>query len=216
MAFQSVPDTAQFTAFFEGPDGTNASFSLYSRNTLAPWDESQLNTIEADFRQAVTDYMAHVSNEWSFVRTEARDLEVEFGRVQEYAFAAVVGSLAVASLPANVAVVGSFRGQPGSAPRSGRIYLLPPTEAQVTGNLLSAGAVTDLQGDLEDLGNSMSASGPAQVLVSRYSGSTLVDMPDGQRLKKPTKRLTAVTNLVASRTVKTRVDSQRRRLPDEG
>lgn len=217
MAFQSVPDTAAFTAHFEGPDGVTPSFTLYSRNTAAPWDASQLSLLAGDLITAITDdYMPVVSNEFTFTHVTSRDLEVEFGRTGEHLPGApVVGGLAVASLPAQVAVRGTFIGNPGAPPARGGIYMLPPTEAQVDGNLLTAAATTALQDALEALHNAMSAVGPAHVIISRYAGTQLVDLPDGQRVKRPVKRGVALTNTVPTVIVRRRVDSQRKRRPAE-
>lgn len=218
MAFQSVPDTCLFIARFADAAGRVLSFGLYSRNTAAPWDATQMGLIGADLRTAVVnDYLPFVSNELDFIGWTARDLEPEFGRFIETPESPVIaGGLASPALPNNVSVVGSFIGEPGAAPSRGRIFLLPPAESQVEGSIVNAGALASLQTALESLHNAMSAAGPAHVIVSRYSGSDLVPYPDGTTRKKPTKRAVAVTNTVPTVIVRNRVDSQRARLAREG
>lgn len=215
--FQSVPDTALFTAQFQDGDGRTLSFGMYSRNTAAPWDATQLGLLGDDLRTSVVnDYLPNVSDELTFVGWTARDLEVEFGRLIETPESpGIAGGLASPALPNNVSVVGTFIGNPGAAPSRGRIFLLPPAESQVDGNRLNAGALSDLQTSLESLHNAMSAVGPAHVIVSRYAGTSLVAYPDGTVRKKPTKRAVALTNTVPTVVVRNRVDSLRTRLPRE-
>lgn len=214
MAFQSVPDTALFVAEFQGPDGIRPSFGLYSRNLAGPWDASQLAAIAGDLRTAITDdYMPVVSNELTFVQVTSRDLEVEFGRYIEHGGAAVVGGVASPALPAHVSVVATFIGEPGAAPSRGRINLLPPTESQVEGTILNAGAVEDLQDAADALHNAMSATGPAHVIVSRFSGTVVTTAASGKKFREPVKRAVAVTNTVPTVIVRNRLGAQRKRRP---
>lgn len=214
MGFQSVPETALFTANFNGPNGTRMSFSLASRNTLAPWDASQLTLIADDFRDAIVgSYLPLVSSDFTFVNVTSRDLEAEFGRVIEHAAVNTQGGLGSPSLPANTAVRGKFICDPGGAPRQGGIYLLPPGESQVVASLISAGPLAGLQAALEDLHNAMSAGGPAHVIISRFHGTTKTTSPSGRVFREPIKRAQAETNTVPTVVVRDRVASQRARRP---
>lgn len=216
MAFQSVPDTAAFTANFTGPNGTHPSFTLYSRNTLAPWDASQLTTLANAFRDEIIDsYLPLLSTDHTFVNVTSRDLEAEFGRVIEHDPVDEPGMLGSPSLPAEVALRVTFIGDPGSAPARGGIYLLPPSENQVVASIVDSGALSDFQDCAEALHNSMSSAGPAHVIISRYSGMAPVSYPNGEIIRRPVKRDVAVTNTVPTVIVRSRVDSQRKRRPSE-
>jgi hypothetical protein len=216
MPFQSVPDTAAFTAHFTGPDGTRMSFTLYSRNTAAPWDATQLSTMAEALADAIdADYMPAVSSDFTFINVTGRDLEAEFGRVHEGAAHNTAGGIAVASLPANVAVRATFIGEPGAAPRRGGINLLPPTEAQVVGNIVQPAALALLETAVASMAAAVDAGTAAHAIVSRYSGTTVTVSPSGRKFREPVKRVAAVTNTVNDIIVKNRVDSQRKRRPKE-
>lgn len=216
MAFQSVPDTALFVANFTGPDGTAMSFGLYSRNTLAPWDASQLTLIADDLADAIeADYVPALSSDFTFVNITSRDLEIEFGRVIEHTPRNTAGTLASPSLPANVAVRATFIGDPGNAPRRGGINLLPPAESQVVGNIVQATPLALLQTAAESMHNAMNASGPAHVIVSRYQGTLVTVSSTGKKFREPVKRDTAATNTVPTVIVRSRTDSLRSRRPAE-
>ena len=217
MAFQSVPDTALFTAHFLGPDGTRPSFGLYSRNIAAPWDASQLGIIAEDLADAIeSDYLPVLSTDTTFVNVVSRDLEQEFGLVIEHAPRNEAGTLASPSLPAEVALKATFIGESGGAPRRGGIFLLPPSESQVVGSIVQAGPLLAFQAAAEALHNAMSSGGPAHVIVSRYSGTHLVGPDTNGEIKRvPTKRAVGVTNTVPTVIVHNRVDSQKKRRPSE-
>lgn len=216
MGFQSVPDTCLFTAHFTGPNGTHPSFSLASRNLLEPWNALQQGELADAFLAALTDdYLPILSTDHTLVRITSRDLEQEFPLIIEHEAVNLAGGLASPSLPAEVAVKVTCIGAPGSAPRRGGWFFLPPAESQVTGSLLTTAAVDEFQAAAEALHNSMSASGPAHVMISRYSGTSFVDLPSGERVKRATKRPVAVTNTIPTVIVKNRVDSQKNRRPRE-
>jgi hypothetical protein len=219
MAFQSVPDTAQFTARFAGPDGTTPSFSLYCRDTADVWDGAQLTVIANALRDAIiSDYLPALPSDHTFVRITSRVLEDQFGLVQEEAAVNQVGGLASPSLPAEVSVRATFIGAPGGAPRRGGIFLLPPGESQVVGNLLTAGAAGDLLDAVTAFKAAMDTGAGSHVIVSRYNGMALETRQRGDLTTQeaaPVKRAVAVTNTVSSVAVGSRVDSQKKRRPAE-
>lgn len=218
MAFQPVNNVAKFDCIFASQGTKRAQFSLYVRNDASAWDATQLTTTANAIDAAiVADYVPALSQDHDYLGIIARDLEVQFGRVEEVMQAAPVpGTLASPALPGNVAVVCTFKSAVGAPPR-GRIFLLSPAESQVTGELLTAGA----QGDLQDACDAISAAagqavGNAHVIVSRFSGRELAP-PDkfDQVLLKPTPRASGVTAEVATVQVRSRVDTLKNRLAAE-
>lgn len=214
MAFQSVPDAALFTAEFAGPDGTTPSFSVVSYNNAAPWDASQIGAVcDAIEAVIISDYVPLLSNDSTFVRMVGRDLEAQNGLVLERTAVNEVGALASPSLPANTAVRVKFVGAPGGFPARGGCYLLAPAESQVVGSVVQATPLGLLQDFAEALSAAAGPSAASHAMVSRYQGTTETEGPGGRVFRTPIKRAVAVTNLVNSVVVQSRIASQRKRRP---
>lgn len=215
--FQSVNNTAKFDCLFALNHVERAQFSVYCRNSAAPWDATQLTTKANQIRDAIVDdYMPVVSEAHDFVGIVARDLEDQFGRVEEVIeVAPIPGGLAQPTLPGNVAVVATFKSALG-APRRGRIFLLPPTETQVVGDLLSLAAQAALFTAADSIHDAVTASGfNSHVIVSRFQGNTLQLNSRGETVRKPTQRVIPAVADVAAVEVKRRTDSMRSRLSKE-
>lgn len=222
MTFQSAPDCAVARVLFDLNGGSKrAGFSLYCKKT-GNWTEADLSLLADSVSAAViSDYVPVLSDDHAFVGVIATDLENEFPfRVENLQEAPVPGDVASPALPNSNAVVVTWIGAAGSAPRRGRIYLPSPTEAQVTGSTLEGAADTALtaaagalRDSVEDVAGIASS---AQAIVSRYSGtSEPVFLPSGKRVTEPIKRAVAVVNGVTGFRISSRIDSQRRRMPRE-
>lgn len=223
MTFQSAPQAAEVRCLFSLNGGEKtAGFSLYSRKSSTNWSESDLNALAAEVGGAiVSDYVPVLSQDHAYVGCIAKDLEAEFGlQVENMEAAPVAGTVVSPALPNAAAVVVTWIGAAGSAPRRGRIYLPSPAESQVTGSSLTGAAqtailaaATALRAAVEDPAAIAEAS---QAIISRYAGSTVVGTTlSGKPIKEATKRAVAVVNGVSQLRVSDRVDSQRRRMPRE-
>lgn len=213
MAFQEVPDTALFTVECAGPDGTTPSFSLAATNSAA-WLAAAMNTVAAALEASlVADVAPIMPTDHTIVRVVVRDLGTEFGLVVERPAISEPGQVASPSLPAEVAIRGTFLGTPGSPPRRGGVYLPPPAESQVVGSILQAGPLASWEAALTALGVAMSTGTADHVLISRYSGTALVAGPGGQLLRKPVKRAVGVTNTITGNVVSSVLSSQKKRRP---
>lgn len=218
MAFQPVDNTAQFTAKFTVL-GEPCQFAVYSNDDAGNWDATELNDVMEAIRDAiVTEYMPAVSEDHAYLGIVGRDLEAEFGRVEElFEPAPVAGGLDEPSLPGNTVVRATFMSATG-APRRGGISLLAPTEAQVTGNRLLAGAQTALQAAVEAISAAAGLAARSHVIVSRFDGRELVTVSkfgEDTTVWKPKKRASGVVADVARVRIGTRIDTLRRRLPAE-
>lgn len=218
MVFQPVLNTAQFIAKFLLGGVKTAQFSLYCHNDDAAWDAAQLSAVgEALSDAIVADYIPALSVDHQFVGVQGRDLEQEFGRVEDVDLAVpAAGTHNSPSLPWQNAVVATFKSATGQ-PRRGRIYLMPPCEDQVAASTLTGGALAALQTAVESMSAAVGAGvGPVHVIVSRYQGretKTVQDDTLGELVIPVTKkRINATTAEVAAVQVKSRVDTQRRRL----
>lgn len=211
--FQSVPNTAEFEALFRLGNGQEAQFSFRANNDAGPWDATQLNAARDAYRDAiVAELMPVVCDAHEFLGVRARDLEVRFGRMSEAIEAApVAGSLASPSLPGNVAVVVKLFCDIGP-PRQGRVFGLPPTEAQVDGDTLTGAAQTALQDAFQAIFDSLDdLPNVAVVAVSRFSGTLKEVTPSGKKVSTPIPRDEAVVANVSSVTVQSLLGSCRRR-----
>jgi len=116
------------------------------------------------------------------------------------------------SFPGNVTMAVSFRTSAAGRSGRGRNYIAGLVDLRDGNSLLDdvyAGQLVDAWSGLRTLG---SEDGWAQVVVSRYSGYTIVD---GKKV--PTPRAEGITNEVNTILLTDRtLDSQRRRLPGRG
>lgn len=223
MAFQAAPLTAEVRVLFDLNDGEKrASFSLYAKRASGAWTEADLNLLADSVRdQVIAAYVPVMSEDHAFVGVIAKDISQEFGLSVELMEAApVAGTVASPALPNSNAVVVTWIGASGSAPRRGRIYLPSPTESQVTNSRLTGAAQTAIDGAAAQLRASVEdppgLASVSQALVSRYQGSEVIGTTStGKQIKEATKRPVAVVNGVIGRRVSNRIDSQRRRNPRE-
>lgn len=214
MAHQPVSNTAEARLFYNISGGPDIISTLYFRNNVDAWDGA-----------ALSDLCGRVHDWWtaevSPLQTTAlvlqkivsRDLEAEFG----FSFELSVGEAATrsgAAAPASISGIVHMTGDPGSAPRQSTLYHPGVCEADIDANLLTQDYADALQ-SAYDGARSMGGAPAfeALVIVSRYSGHTLVNKPDGTVVKKPTKRNPAVTNTIGDVKVSRRYGIQRRRRP---
>lgn len=212
MPFQAVPDTAHIKMKFTHVVASQCD--VYCRNVTAPgWSSGRLQ----DLADAVVawwnaDGVDVFSDAGELTEVETIDIGDEFG-LRATASAGANGTVTGDFLPTNNAALVTFLGDAGSPPRKGRIYWPSLSESQVTGNLITTAAETALQTAMESLVDAINgaSTGNAFVIVSRYSGFTLVDYPDGTTRKVPTKRDPAVTNTISGVNVRRTIASQRNR-----
>lgn len=212
MAFQAVADTISLTCHFLLAHLTPAQFTVYCKDSGTAWDGAHMQAKAEDVADAIiADYIDALSIDHDFVGVTARDLEPEFGRVVEHTVAATPGTVNSPSLPGQIAPVCNFRSEVG-APRRGSIKLMPPAENQVVADALSGGAAAALQAAMESLHNAVgSGVGETHVIISRFSGKTLVAGPGESMIYKPTPRETVAVQTVESVDVNTLVGTQRSR-----
>lgn len=199
MPFIPVPKVAQVnvqhTLFEQAVENT-----LYFLHNTG-WDETRLiDLCSAVAGQWATEVMPLFSRDLSFENLRARDLSQQITIAVDYPIIpAVVGSVAVDSLPGNVAyAVKKTTGYAGRNAR-GRIYFGGLPENVVTGNEVGAGFRATLLSSLNDLKTAIESTLPdvTMVHVSRY----LNGLP----------RIQGAYWHVLSFAADLRVDSQRRR-----
>jgi hypothetical protein len=211
--FQSVPDTASFTVECAGPDATTPGFSLYAANTAA-WSAGEMGNVAAALEAVlVADVAPVLPTDHTIVRVVVRDLEAQFGLVVERPAINQLGAVASPSLPAEVAVRGTWLGTPGAPPSRGGLYTPPPAESQVVGSILQAAPLAAWEAAMTAMAGAMDTGTATHVIVSRYSGTALVALPDGQTVKRPVKRAAGVTNTVTGNVVGSVLASQKKRRP---
>lgn len=137
------------------------------------------------------------------------DLTTQTGEAVSYTEGLpLTGEIALEPMPNNVAACISFRTAQRGRSFRGRNYLMGLSVDQVLGNNLLEGVAEDYVGAYMQLPTVAAAVGCDWVVVSRYSGSTIVD---GKR--KPTPRAVGVsTPVTAALFVDLTVDTQRGRL----
>lgn len=154
---------------------------------------------------------AHQSSDVNLAEVFATDLTSSSGPTASFTtglpLGGVVGSEAV---PANVAPCISFRTNFRGRSRRGRNFLIGIPNNNVSGNHIGADWMSDMQAAYEALNAAVAGEGWSHVVISRFSGSTIVD---GRKI--PTPRVTAlITPVITYAFVDDVVDSQRGRLPN--
>lgn len=212
MAFQPVLDTISLTCRFLINHVTPAQFTVFCRDQGTAWDGAHMAAkADAVADAIVADYLPALSQDHDFVGVTARDLEVQFGRVVENPVAATPGELASPMVPGVVAPICTFHNEVG-APRQGRIKLMPPAENQIAGDVLNGGAIAALQAAMEALHTAVDEGvGETHVILSRFSGTELVDLPNGERRKRPIAREVVSVGTVESVEVGALIGTQRSR-----
>lgn len=211
MATQIVPDTASFEIKMLTSSGAvELQNTIYVRNELLGWSNSHLSdTAVAIGNHWRDEVMPLLSADALFDRVDALDLGVEFGNFQSAEYN-TGGGVAGTPLSAALCMGVSMRGDGGGAPRLGRLFISPFSEAHIAIDTWDATHAGDLQVAIQDLPGVIEAAvdSDAMVLVSRFSKAAVPVAPH--------KRAEAVTNTIASFEVPTRVWVQRDRRVGHG
>jgi hypothetical protein len=215
MAFQPVPDTAQFRFEFEGTvgglvEGLTAMFSLYGRNTTAPgWDTGRLaSTADALRVEWLATGAPLLSSAWTLRRIMARDIGAEFGLFHDEGVSAA-GTRVGAVSPPSISLVARFHASAAGAPRKGWVHAPYGVEADIDGERWTVGFLNDCQTHFAAMRDAIDNAEPfnASVIVSRHSGTAAPVEP----IKVAVKRVEGVTNTVGAVSMREIIGSQRDR-----
>lgn len=213
MAFQPVPDTAQFTFFFDGVvgsflEGLKAAYSVYCRDTVQAWDDDALiDVAEALRTHFQNDGAELMSNAWILAAIQGKDLEVELG-AKPVIGAGDVGTRAGEPSPPSVTALAQIRGNFGGKPQRGWIHLPFGVEADLQGERWTSSFTTAVETYVDGFGPVMSgvAITHAWCLVSRHEGTA----PDPNALIA-VKRASGITNTIRDSNCRALIGSQRDR-----
>lgn len=206
MPFVPVPETAEVTLVYTGPN-SNRMVNVYHwvRPTLG-WDADSLGDLaEAMLTWERDVASAQRSNQILCIGAEARDISVQDSFVVAVAAVPPIqGGLSTAVLPANVTLAVSLRTPFAGRSFRGRTYWIGLSEGAVQGDFVIAGTSQAILAAVRQLVEEVGQPLNAQLaVVSRYSNGA--------------PRATGIATPVTSVTlVDTRVDTQRRRLVGVG
>jgi len=199
--------------FIPVPDGIRLVFRFILRGqpvTITIWVTTENEITEAFLGTLADACLAWwdaggkdaFSNELYLSTVEATQQDVQNGfQVTSVNDPPIAGGTAASALPNNVAVVTTFRTSLIGRSHRGRVFLPGIANNAVSGSNVIAGAVTNLDDAMTDLLATMVTAGCTPVVVSKFH--------DGAP------RSTAVVTPIATIQVRSRVDTQRRRLPKE-
>lgn len=206
MAFQRVPNTVEIRCICDWNDQEFVT-TFYAR-TAASYNAGDVGQVHEAVGEAWRDsMMLHLTSDVTFDRSEVRDLNTEFGFSESTEYN-VAGTQAPPTAPPQLAVLITFTGDSGAAPRRGRHFISGVKQAvydDETGLWLSSirDSIVVAEGDITD---AISAAGAlnfwARVLVSRTLNKEL--------------RAEAVTNTLADTSGRLLPGSQRDRRPTIG
>jgi hypothetical protein len=214
MPFVPVTDTVAIDVIYDW-DGQIVENTLYYK-MASPSDAAiaaQVDVVTAYIRDTIMPLLTQLI---SLVRVVGTLLDaVDAFTVTNTTDLPQAGSILTGtakSFPGNVTMAVSFRTAAAGRSGRGRNYVPGLVDLRDGNSLLDdvyAGEVVDAWAGLRTLG---SEDGWSQVVVSRFSGFTIVD---GKKV--PTPRVAGVTHVVTSTILTDRtLDSQRRRLPGRG
>jgi len=206
MAFIPVPETAEVTMVYTGPNSNRmVNVYHYVRPTLG-WDADSLGDLgEALLSWENTVAKAQRSNQITCIGVECRDISVQDSFVVSVAaIPPIAGTLTTPVLPANVTLAVSLRTPFAGRSFRGRTYWIGLSEGAVQGDFVQPGTAQNIlaavRGLLEDVPQPLNAQ---LAVVPRYHNG----QPRAVGIATP------VTSAVL---VDTRVDTQRRRLVGVG
>lgn len=203
MPFQVVSDTVSVR--FEYVFGTIPIITTFHvRDVELGWTAVKMDTLAAAMEawwDAASGVRSLQVDDLTLSTIVIRDLGDEFGLQKEYDVS-LAGEVATAPLPPSLAAIVHYTGDSGSPPRKGTIFHPGLAEAQVVDTGLLDGTFrTAVEDAYDSLRAGVLSGSEALVILSRYSGSTLVTHEDGTVTKKPTPRTPAVTNTTAGTSV---------------
>lgn len=186
---------------FDGVPSVNIHFVL-ERTPSSPIDAATLLLAANDVWTAYnTDWKDMMGDQWTIDNITATDHSLADGQqIQTSSALPIVGTGASEEVPASVCIVASHRTDHTGRSRRGRTYLPGLTEGNVGGNDID-GLMATAVGDLfTTLHSELDANDLDHVVYSLYQAGAA--------------RTTPLATLITSLIVDTRVDTQRRRLPD--
>jgi len=216
MPFIPAANTAQVT-FKQTMHGNVIQNVFYVLNETG-WSPAELtNLCDLIIAWANAEYATPLSTDLAFSSVAARDMTVADGPGVEVPFPALSGGdSASAGLPGNVALAVKFKTGFTGRNRNGRWFVAGLTEGVCNGNTVTDVVKDDLVASFGILRDNLLGAGYAHVIASFYNGTHLVELPDGQIVKRPTGRATALITSVETYIANTDLDSQRRRLNGRG
>jgi hypothetical protein len=203
MPFVAVPSTIK-VELFQRLHGQNIENVLWFRN-FSGWDAESAAGFLADLVEWWGSEIApFVTDDLTLVGTKATDMSEETGFAVEYQpTAPVPGLLAGESVPANCALVISFRSPFRGRSSRGRNYVAGIAEGDVVNSAVINGIGESLRQGYGQLQTVAAAVGAQHVVASLFF----------QGAPRPVGATFPVTAYVLTDTV---IDSQRRRLPGRG
>lgn len=213
--FQSLPKVASARFIYNYGAGPDVNTVFHVRDVTTAWNEAKLAALgsvletwwETEVRPLCVDDI-------TLTAIDLKDEENEFGQ-RVTRTVGLAGDLVTTPAPAVVAAIVTFNGDPGSAPRQGRVFQPGLAESHVTEGVLDGTYIADLATAYEALPVAITAgvASEAFVIVSRYQGSTLTERANGTKYLKPDKRNPAVSNTISGVSVPGRYGVQKRRRP---
>jgi len=216
MPFIPAANTAQVT-FKQSMHGNVVQNVFHVLNETG-WSPAELTALcNLVITWANAEYGTALSTDLQYSSVAARDMTVADGAGVEVPFAALSGGESISgALPGNVALAIKFKTGFTGRNRNGRWFVAGLTEATVAGNTVDSAVRDDLVAAFGFLRDALLGAGYAHVIASFYNGTHLVELPDGQIVKRPTPRATALLTSVETYIANVDTDSQRRRLNGRG
>lgn len=164
-----------------------------------------------------TDLAPNLGQGYNLLVVSARDLTEEEGLGTEVqAPDGSGGDLLNPLMPGNVTLTIKHVTGYSGANRRGRSFQAGFVENQQEGNELTIPVRNAILTAYDALRGAIEAMDCELVVASFYNGTSLVELPDGQIVKRPTPRATALITPIIAFTADTFLDSQRRRLTGRG
>lgn len=210
MPYVPVANTVMVEIIYQW-DAQTVENTLYFEMGDAP-DVGQINDLLENVAGWWTNSLAdQICNTIEMVEVRGTDLTTQTGPVASFVTGLpLLGGNPGEPLPANCAACVSFKTNVRGRAFRGRNYVPGLPSDEVASNHLSSGWMSATLGAYNDLPASVALSGFTHVVVSRYSGSTIVD---GKKV--PTPRAAGITTPVTAYSFADDVvDSQRGRLPN--
>lgn len=177
MAFQPVPDTAEVAVIFQLTVAVRGSMTFHF-DRVGGYSQAQLLSLAETMDGWAEDFARpSISNQISYVITEARGLANENDFFASAAGGAGIGGVVSQVLPSNVAfAVKRVSGLTGRSAR-GRVYWPGICEGDVDGNTLAIGRASVIQNALDQVITLATGIGWRHVIVSRFNNK--VPRPTG-------------------------------------
>lgn len=206
MAFQQVPDTAEFRAVYQLAGEDEFINTYYVRDVVVSRVLAYFTGMADAIRDAlVTNWLPNITEDYALVRVDWRDLDTEFG-LSGTLTDGTPGAQTTPPAAPQVALLCKLVGDAGAAPRQGRVFLCGGRDSDLDGatSLWTAGLVASAVASEDAITAAISANviTSARVIVSRYLNKAL--------------RATATTNTLQDVVGRRLSASQRDRRPGIG